>query len=90
MDVQAFLSEIKRSADYADQIVYTREVSAREARFADPAQPLSPRLGGMLASRGIERLYSHQAEAEQREAPIRQGDSLASRARRIKKGRKGR
>lgn len=63
MDVQAFLSEIKRSTDYADQIVYTREVSAREARFADPAQPLSPRLGAMLASRRIERLYSHQAEA---------------------------
>ncbi len=63
MDVAAFLQEIEASADYAGQIVYVREVGARAARYADPAEPLPAAVRKMLAARGIKQLYSHQAEA---------------------------
>ncbi len=63
LDVEGFLNEIRSSLDYRDQIVYVREVEARESRFAEPAQPLSAPARAVLRSRGIERLYTHQAEA---------------------------
>lgn len=63
MDIAELLRQLKASPDYAGQIVYTREVAAREARYAAPAEPLHNRTRQMLATRGIERLYSHQAEA---------------------------
>jgi len=63
MDVDSFLDEIRSSGHYADQIVYVHQVGAREARYAQPAQPLSDAAGNILASAGIDRLYSHQAAA---------------------------
>ena len=63
MDIEAFLNEIRSSPDYADQIVHVREVAARGARFGAPARPLPPPVEAMLSARGIERLYSHQAQA---------------------------
>ncbi len=63
MDFSAFLEEIRAAPGYAGQIVYVREVPAREARYADPARPLAPSIQAMLAARGITRLYSHQAHA---------------------------
>lgn len=63
MDVAQFLAAITSSPQYADQIVYRREESARAARYADPAVPLPPPLEAMLLGQGIARLYVHQAEA---------------------------
>ncbi len=63
MDVRAFLDTIRAAPGYAGQIVYVREVPAREASFAAPAAPLPQPVQRMLESRGIEQLYSHQAEA---------------------------
>ena len=63
MDVDSFLNEIRSSPDYADQIVYVREVAPRQARYADPAEPLAEPARKMLANRDIGRLYSHQAKA---------------------------
>ncbi|MFO7898650.1 MAG: DEAD/DEAH box helicase [Planctomycetota bacterium] len=63
MDVEEFLNGIRSSPDYAGQMVYAREVAAREARFGDPAEPLGGPIRALLASRGIERLYAHQAAA---------------------------
>lgn len=63
MDVDAFLNDIRSAAEYAGQMVYVREVPAREACFAAPAAVLPQPVQHMLESRGIERLYSHQAEA---------------------------
>ncbi|MDP6438603.1 MAG: DEAD/DEAH box helicase, partial [Candidatus Brocadiia bacterium] len=63
MDFDAFLNEIKAASGYAGQIVYVREVAAREARYADTAGPVSHPVQDMLRARGIERLYTHQARA---------------------------
>jgi len=63
LDVDGFLDEIRRSPAYGDQIVYVREVEARRARFAEPRQPLSAPAQAVLRSSGIERLYTHQAQA---------------------------
>ncbi len=48
--------------DINDMIVYSRTVPAREAEYADYPAGLLPELAGYLRQRGIERLYSHQAE----------------------------
>ncbi len=63
MDFADFLEDIRSSSDYRDQIAYVREVPEREARFADPREPLSSPVQRALSGRGIERLYAHQARA---------------------------
>ncbi len=63
MDFSSFLDQIRSSPNYRGQIVYVREVPAREARYAEPAEPLSEPVRRALAARGIEALYSHQAQA---------------------------
>jgi len=63
VDFEAFLDEIRTSAGYRDQIVYTRTVEPRPARYAEPSEPLSAEARAALAARGIERLYCHQAQA---------------------------
>ncbi|MGD9518099.1 MAG: DEAD/DEAH box helicase [Armatimonadota bacterium] len=63
MDFDALLDKLKHAPGYAGQIVYVREVSAREARYAEPLRPLTASVRAMLNSAGIERLYTHQAEA---------------------------
>jgi len=63
MDFKKLLAEVRSSPDYRGQMVHVREEPAREARFADLASPLPPPVRKMLASSGIARLYTHQAEA---------------------------
>ena len=63
MDVQAFLNDVRSSPDYAGQAVYVRDVNARDAAFAEPEQAFAEPVRAMLDARGIERTYSHQAEA---------------------------
>jgi len=63
MDVAAFLSRLKQREFYAGQVAHCREMPARAGRFAQPERPLAPELSELLASRGIERLYSHQVAA---------------------------
>ncbi len=48
MDVDRFLEDIRSAPDYADQIVYVRQVASRGATFADPDEPLTPPLRDML------------------------------------------
>ncbi len=63
MDFDHFLNQLQVSADYRGQIVHVHRVAGREARFAEPQEPLSPACARMLAGMGIERLYLHQAQA---------------------------
>ena len=63
MNVEAFLNEIRKAPDYADQIVYVHEAPAREAVYAEPGDLSSSNIEGILARFEIERLYGHQAEA---------------------------
>jgi len=63
VDVEAFLNDVRSSPDYAGQAVYVREVDTRAAHFGGCEQPFPGPVRDILRSRGIERLYSHQAEA---------------------------
>ena len=63
VDFNQFLNDVRRSPDYAGQAVYVREDSGSEAQYAETLRPLSQPVLEMLHGRGIERLYSHQAEA---------------------------
>ena len=63
MDFDSFLENLQASHDYRGQIVHVHRVPARPARYAVPQQPLSPACARMLAGMGIEKLYSHQAQA---------------------------
>ncbi|MBA3485383.1 MAG: DEAD/DEAH box helicase [Pirellulales bacterium] len=63
MDVAALLERIKTRRDYAGQLEHVEVLPERVGRFAEPVAPLSGPLKRVLAGRGIERLYSHQAAA---------------------------
>jgi DEAD/DEAH box helicase domain-containing protein len=63
VDVDRFLEDVRSSRDYRDQIVYVRELEPREARTGETAQPLSEPARAVLAGRGIDTLYAHQAQA---------------------------
>ncbi|HUT01933.1 MAG TPA: DEAD/DEAH box helicase [Phycisphaerae bacterium] len=63
MDVDGFLKEIQSSPAYRDQIVHVHEVPARKAVYARAEPALSEGTRRMLAGLGVERMYSHQAEA---------------------------
>src|SRR3954470_8344151 len=63
MDFERFLEAIRADPHYRGQIAHIERLPSRPARFADPAHPLSPPLPGVLAALGIERLYTHQAQA---------------------------
>jgi DEAD/DEAH box helicase domain-containing protein len=51
------------SAKYPDRVTGVLKVPGREGRYADFPDDLPPRLAAALRARGVERLYSHQAEA---------------------------
>ena len=63
MDVAALLERVRTRRDYAGQLEHVEVLPARPGRFAEPVEPLAGPLKRVLASRGVERLYSHQAAA---------------------------
>ena len=60
-DVAEYVSALKASDRLKDRICHHRVIPAQEAQYADPARPLSRAVRELLAARGIDRLYSHQA-----------------------------
>jgi DEAD/DEAH box helicase domain-containing protein len=63
MDVAALLKRMQARSDYAGQLAHVEALPEREGRFATPERPLPESLVRLLASRGIEQLYSHQVAA---------------------------
>ena len=61
MNADAVLETLLADSRAHGQLVHAEEVAAREAEFSD--LDVSPSVKAALAGRGIERLYSHQAEA---------------------------
>lgn len=47
----------------ADQIAHVEELPSRGARFLDPRRPMHPQLRERLAKQGLDRLFTHQAQA---------------------------
>jgi len=63
MDVGGFLRALQADPGYAGQIVHVHTESANAPRWAEVPAGLHPLVGRFLAGLGIERFYSHQAEA---------------------------
>jgi DEAD/DEAH box helicase domain-containing protein len=63
MDVAALLERMRTRSDYAGQLAHVEVLPERAGRFAEPQTPLDESLARLLASRGIEQLYSHQVAA---------------------------
>ncbi len=61
--VAEYIAALKESPRYGPQVAHHRVLPERPAEYADPAVPFPPELTGLLAQRGIERLYRHQAES---------------------------
>lgn len=74
MNVDAFLQVLRAKRFYRDQITHVQELPARPAQYREVTDGLDPRVAAALTRVGIERLYSHQAEAVEQ---VRRGASIA-------------
>ncbi len=63
MDVAAFLAQTEGHSEYAGQLVHVEELPERAGTFAQPTRPVPEPLQRLLAARGIEQLFEHQALA---------------------------
>jgi len=66
VNVPQVVEQLLRSPAHAPCITAFRHLPAKEAEYADWPAGLNPRLRAALERRGIDRLYSHQAEAVRR------------------------
>ncbi len=64
MDTRDFLANLRHSR-YRDRLVHVAHLPARPPRYADLTPPLANPLPRLLRRQGVERLYTHQAEAIQ-------------------------
>ncbi len=62
-DPKAFLAELQHQRGYDNQLVYAHLMPARAPRYAPLRQRLSRPVAAALRAGGVERLYTHQAEA---------------------------
>jgi DEAD/DEAH box helicase domain-containing protein len=72
-DPVEFLDRLSRLGELREQIVFRGWAPPQGARYAEPARPLPPAVSAMLAERGIEALYAHQAEGLDH---VRAGDDV--------------
>ncbi|MBL9123856.1 MAG: DEAD/DEAH box helicase, partial [Planctomycetaceae bacterium] len=63
MDVPSFFAALEAEPDYAGQLAHIEVLPARAGLYAEPQRPLPKELQRLLAARGIEQLYAHQAQA---------------------------
>jgi DEAD/DEAH box helicase domain-containing protein len=61
--MQDFIHRLLTHRSISTMVAHHREVPGREAEYAEPERPLPPSIEQSLASRGIDRLYTHQARA---------------------------
>ena len=66
MEVSQVVEQLLRSPVHGRCVTAYRHLPARAAEYDDWPAGLDGRLRSVLAQRGIERLYSHQAEAVRR------------------------
>ncbi len=64
MDVTTFLEHLKRQPFYQDQLVHLEQIPRRSAKYGVLRSSLHPALQRQLSqTQGIDRLFTHQAEA---------------------------
>ncbi len=62
-DVGSVLEDLSRDPSFTDCVTRWEHMASVTGRYRDVPEDLSPRLKDLLAARGIDRLYTHQAEA---------------------------
>jgi DEAD/DEAH box helicase domain-containing protein len=62
MDVAALLESLQRAPGYAGQLAHVEILPERIAEYQQPRRALPERLHAALVARGIDALYTHQAE----------------------------
>jgi DEAD/DEAH box helicase domain-containing protein len=65
LTISRIVEELKKQGDRQDCITHVEYSPAREAQFADFPEGLHPAVCQLFRQRGIERLYSHQAQSIQ-------------------------
>ncbi|MEA3400118.1 MAG: DEAD/DEAH box helicase [Armatimonadota bacterium] len=63
MDAATFVDRVRDQQFFTDQIAHVEVLPARPPQYADLEDGLHPAVERALAHQGIERLYTHQAEA---------------------------
>jgi len=63
MDIAGFIEDLRQDEFYEDQVVSVKEIPRRSAVYGNPTEPIPPKLQEELSRLGIDKLYSHQAEA---------------------------
>lgn len=63
MHLSEFVEYLKSKRDYRQQIVHVEHIPARPARYANLKRPLPAALQEALRQAGVDKLYTHQAEA---------------------------
>ncbi len=61
--VAEYIAALKASDRFGAMVVHHQEIPGSPAIYAEPEIPLPPPLRQALAGQGVDRLYSHQAEA---------------------------
>ena len=73
MNSDEIIKDLKSSPDYEGQIVFIKRIEKREAKYGNLSNHLPNKLEELLLEFGINKLYTHQAEAVNR---IRKGENL--------------
>jgi DEAD/DEAH box helicase domain-containing protein len=73
MKTTDFIHHLKRQRFYKGQIAHVERIPARKARYGRLKKPLPPLLREALKKVGVEKLYSHQAQAID---AVREGHSV--------------
>ena len=73
MNFDHFITQVRRDYGYAGQVVHVETLPAQDALFADDDGALHPAIADALTQQGIDRLYTHQAEAM---SALRRGEHI--------------
>lgn len=73
MDPLGFLESIKDTKEYRNQIVHIRHIPQRSALYSEVEPPVGGEIGEALSRLGINKFYSHQAQAIE---AVRGGESI--------------
>jgi len=63
MDLHKFLADLESAHEYRKQLAHVRAIPPRTARFGELRHEIHPLLENRLKTLGVDKLYSHQAEA---------------------------
>ncbi len=63
MNLSDFLQRLQALPEYRERLIHVERINPQMAQWAEPAEPLPAPLQAALNAQGIQRLYSHQAQA---------------------------